>query len=283
MVHDRPSEPWFGLESRGNEPWRTVDRSAERFYTVETVTRPSRWVPIGKPAGVEAGVKTTFQKARSSPGRSTLVADVASRLRREITSGERPAGSKLSEPSLAREQGVSRGPVREALRVLEREGLVIFDRVGRSRVVEMTASDFEDICLIRSALESTAAVDAARRCDDRLLTALEANIVAMSAARTLVDVTSLDLEFHQLIMESSGRRPLIATWRSIRSQLALWLGSLQRVREATTADVLEQTVESHRELVAVLASGDAVRSVSVFTTHARGLVRWVADVGGRMA
>jgi DNA-binding GntR family transcriptional regulator len=83
-------------------------------------------------------------------------------------------------------------------------------------------------------------------------------------------------------MESSGRRPLIATWRSIRSQLALWLGSLHRTREAIAADVLAQTISAHRSLIDALASGDPARSSVAFADHAGGLVRWVADVGGRL-
>lgn len=219
---------------------------------------------------------------RPRPGRSTRADAVADELRREITTGQLPAGSKLSEPSLALRQGVSRAPVREALRQLEREGLVIFDRVGRSRVVAMTASDFEDISTIRVALESAAAAEAAIRFTERLRAALEANVGSMLAASSLADVTRLDLEFHQSVMESSGRRPLIATWRSIRSQLALWLGTLHRTREAIAADVLAQTISAHRALVDALASGDPARASAAFSDHAGGLVRWVADVGGRL-
>jgi DNA-binding GntR family transcriptional regulator len=219
---------------------------------------------------------------RPGPGRSTRAEAVASRLRREITEGELPAGSKLSEPSLAVRQGVSRAPVREALRQLEREGLVVFDRVGRSRVVAMTASDFEDISLIRVALESAAATEVALRFTQPLRAALEANIESMRTATCLADVTRLDLEFHASVMESSGRRPLIAAWRSIRSQLALWLSTLHRTRESIAADVLAQTIAAHRSLIETLASGDAGRSAEAFADHAGGLVRWVADVGGRL-
>ena len=220
---------------------------------------------------------------RSRPGRSTLVAGVADRLRDEIVLGERRAGSKLSEPSLAVAQGVSRGPVREALRQLEREGLIVFDAVGRCRVVTMSDADFEDISIVRVALESAAAAHVATGFDARLRRALEHNIAAMTNAATLADVSRLDLVFHDTIMEASGRRRLITTWRSIHSQLALWLGSLHRAREAITADVLAVTVRSHRDLVDVLASGDAARASAAAAEHAGGLVRWAPDHAGRHA
>ena len=212
--------------------------------------------------------------ARSRPGRSTLVAEVADRLRREIVTGTRPAGSKLSEPSRAVEQGVSRGPVREALRQLEREGLVVFDAVGRSRVVTMSAADFADISIVRVALESAAAAHVAACFDDRLRRTLERNIAKMEASRTLTDVSRLDLTFHDAVMEASGRRRLITTWRSIHSQLELWLGSLHRAREAITSDTLAETVRSHCLLVDALAGGDATRAREAAAEHAGGLVRW---------
>jgi DNA-binding GntR family transcriptional regulator len=222
-------------------------------------------------SAMRGSVRTT----RSRPGRSTLVAGVAERLRHEIVSGLRPAGAKLGEPSLAVEQGVSRGPVREALRQLEREGLVVFDAVGRSRVVTMSDADFEDISMVRVALESAAAAHVAVRFDARLRRSLDGNITAMTTAATLADISRLDLAFHDAIMEASGRRRLIATWRSIHSQLALWLGSLHRAREAITADVLAVTLRSHRDLVEVLAAGDAARASAAAAEHAGGLVRWV--------
>lgn len=222
-------------------------------------------------------MRVSGRPARSRPGRSSLVAGVADRVRHEIVSGIRPAGAKLSEPSLAVEQGVSRGPVREALRQLEREGLVVFDAVGRSRVVTMSQTDFEDISIVRAALESAAAAHVTRRFDATLHRALDDTIAATSDAATLADVSRLDLTFHDLIMEASGRRRLIATWRSIHSQLALRLGSLQRAREAITADVLAVTVASHRELVEVLASGDAARASAAAAEHAGGLVRWAPE------
>lgn len=200
------------------------------------------------------------RKKRSRPGVSALLLGVVERLRADIIAGRRAAGSKLSEPTLAAEHGVSRGPAREALRQLEREGLVVFDAVGRSSVVSMTPADFEDLFVIRAALEGAAAAHAARGFDAGLRHTLEANIASMSRAATLADVTRLDLEFHEAILVASGRRRLIASWLSIRSQLALWLGTLQRAQDATTADVQAGTLRAHRQLLKVLASGDAERS-----------------------
>jgi len=217
---------------------------------------------------------------RSRPGRAGLVAVVAGGLRREIISGRRPPGSKLSEPSVAKQRGISRGPVREALRQLEREGLVEFDAVGRSRVVTMDAADFEDIVVVRAALESAAAAHVAGRFDPPIHQALAENIAALAAATTLAEVSRLDLAFHERIMEASGRRRLVSAWRAIRSPLALWLGTLHRTREAIAADVLAETVRSHRGLLELLAGGDAALAAEAAARHAGGLGRWASFGAG---
>lgn len=188
---------------------------------------------------------------------SGLALGVAEQLRDDIVAGRRAGGSKLSEPTLAAEHGISRGPAREALRRLEQEGLVVFDAVGRSTVVSLTRADFDDLCVIRAAIEAAASAHAARRFDASLRRTLEDNLAAMVQAADLADISRLDLEFHETILVASGRRQLLASWRSIRSQIALWLGTLQRARQAAKADVLSGTLRNHSDLLAALASGDA--------------------------
>ena len=82
----------------------------------------------------------------------------------------------------------------------------------------------------------------------------------------------LDLAFHGEVMEASGRRRLIAAWRAIEPQLRLWLGTLQRRREAISADVLASTVAAHRQLIEVLASGDRTRAREFAAFH---VASWV--------
>jgi DNA-binding GntR family transcriptional regulator len=210
--------------------------------------------------------------SRSVARRQTLALSITEALRQEIVSGVRLPGSKVSEPSIAGSQNVSRAPVREALRQLEREGLVVFDAVGRCRVVELTSDDVEDICGLRVSLESTAASHAAARFSDATQRVLHDNLEQMESATTLDEVSMLDLAFHGEVMEASGRRRLIAAWRAIEPQLRLWLGTLQRRREAISADVLASTVAAHRQLIEVLASGDRTRAREFAAFH---VASWV--------
>ncbi len=219
---------------------------------------------------------------RSSPRRvasrrKTLALVITEHLRQEIVTGVREPGSKISEPTIAAAHEVSRAPVRESLRQLEREGLVVFDAVGRSRVVQLTNDDVEDICGIRASLESTAAGHAATRFHAAIEQTLRSNVAEMEEATTLAEVSQLDLAFHAAIMEASGRRRLITAWRAIEPQLRLWLGTLQRLREAISADVLAATLAAHRDLIDVLASGDATAARKAVEVH---IASWVCESGG---
>ncbi|NBP79371.1 GntR family transcriptional regulator [bacterium] len=113
-------------------------------------------------SSAKANASTTSKgTVRTSSRRKTLAFVITEHLRKEIVAGLRDPGSKISEPTIAAAHSVSRAPVREALRQLEREGLVVFDAVGRSRVVQLTEHDVEDICTIRTSLEAAAAEHAA--------------------------------------------------------------------------------------------------------------------------
>lgn len=194
------------------------------------------------------------ERARSR--KKNLAHRIVDAVRREIVRQERLPGSKISEPMLAEAFGASRTPVREALLQLEREGLVVFDAVGRTRVVDMIPEDFEDLYELRMTLEPAAVEHATNRVDATVRSRLEANMEAMAAAASLTEVSWLDVEFHTIIMEASGRRRFIATWRSIHSQLLLWLSALHQAH-AESAKVRNITLAAHRRLVRIMAGGDA--------------------------
>jgi DNA-binding GntR family transcriptional regulator len=170
------------------------------------------------------------------------------RLRRGIIAGESKPGSLLAEVAVARELGVSRVPVREALFTLEREGLVEFSETGRAYVKELTPHDFEELYVLRLALEPAAARLAAPALREDA-SALEKNIAATTKAPSLIKVTHLDLDFHEIILEACGNARLLKLWRSLRSELELWLGRLHRSKQIQTRGTREETVSTHRELL----------------------------------
>ena len=172
----------------------------------------------------------------------------AALLRSRIIDGEFEPGVLLAESAVARELGVSRVPVREALFALERDGLVEFSESGRAYVKELSPHDFEELYTLRLALEPAGARLAAPALRENS-SRLDNNIKATSKAPTLLLLTHLDLDFHEIILEASGNGRLLKLWHSLRSELELWLGRLNRSKQLYTRGTREETVGSHEELV----------------------------------
>jgi len=133
---------------------------------------------------------------------STFAASAVDRLRREIFGGQLPPGTRLAEAAEAKRLGVSRVPVREAFAVLERDGLLEFTETGRTVVKTLTPQDFEELFAMRLLLEPAAA-RMAFPLSPKQQQLLDENILATQTAKTLEEVTRLDLEFHQLIVAAS--------------------------------------------------------------------------------
>lgn len=135
---------------------------------------------------------------------------VYERIRRAIIEGEHPPGSRLVEQRLAEDLGVSRTPVREALRRLDAEGLVVVEPNRGAQVPERSAAEVADLYDARSRLEAYAAELAAARRDDRDLAALDAALAAFDAAVTSV----------------RGRRATLAQARRLDAANAAFHGAL---------------------------------------------------------
>jgi DNA-binding GntR family transcriptional regulator len=205
---------------------------------------------------------------------SSLAESAATRLRAEIVSGELPSGSRLAEAVVAQRLGVSRVPVREALVLLEREGLVEFTPTGRARVKELSPRDFEELFALRLALEPLAARLAAPvlKAD---CSRLERNLAATQRARSLREVTTLDLEFHEIILEASGNVRLLNLWKSLRGELELWLGRLHRHHQTLTSETREETVAAHREILDSLSRESPAACERLMRRHVLGWREWL--------
>ncbi len=198
----------------------------------------------------------------------------AARLRADILSDVLAPGASLAEASVARRLGVSRVPVREALFVLEREGLVEFTTTGRALVKRLTPHDFEELYVMRLALEPLAARLAAPhlRADPQ---ALERNVAATAHARSVDEVTRLDLEFHELILAASGNSRLLRSWRALRSELGLWLGRMQRLHERRTRRLAADTARAHGEMIACFRTRSAAMCERILRQHIHDWKAWL--------
>ena len=218
---------------------------------------------------------------RSSPARipaprRNLALEVVGSLRTDIISGKLQPGEALAEPVLAVQFGVSRAPIREALIELEREGLVQFETTGRTRVRKLMEKDFDEIMEARSALESMAARKAAMRWTATNTAFLEKNIAAQSKASTLAELSRLDVELHEYVMRQARNERLLALWQGIRWQFEMCLAFTHRLQQNLAFKPRQITVDSHRLLLAALASGKPETAAKTMAKHIEGSMEWVA-------
>jgi DNA-binding GntR family transcriptional regulator len=209
---------------------------------------------------------------------STLIASrsdsAASRLRTDILSGTTGPGTLLAESAVALRLGVSRVPVREALFTLEREGLVEFSPTGRAFVKELTPQDFEELFVLRLTLEPLASRLAASKLKGSA-SRLEKNLAATRRARSVQEVTRLDLEFHQIILEASGNARLLKLWRSLRGELELWLGRLHRSHQLQTHETLSETADAHEAIVNCFKTQTPAACERLMREHILGWREWL--------
>jgi DNA-binding GntR family transcriptional regulator len=176
-----------------------------------------------------------------SGDRATLTSRALDALRAAIVDGRLEAGERYSVAQLAERFGVSRTPVREALLVLERQGVVRFERNRGVRVLETTAHDLEEVFALRLLLEVPATRRACALLTREDLDALERELRTMERLAAEGDEAAFmahDKRFHEIILRGSGNRRLT----TIVSQLR----DLVRFRGAST-------VGRSRDLQAILA------------------------------
>jgi GntR family transcriptional regulator of gluconate operon len=192
---------------------------------------------------------------------------VAADLRLRILSRSLRADTHLVEGALATEYGVSRGPVREALRELEDEGLVLSLKRG-TLVVGLTDGDIEELLSLRGAIESLAAVTAIRSAIPADWAHLETLIDAMRVAaerRNSHDFAVADMAFHGGIYAISGHRRVRHVWGLYEKTFTAILQLSNK-----SPDDLDAAVVSHEELLRIFRSGDEEKARRAIGRHLQG-------------
>jgi DNA-binding GntR family transcriptional regulator len=177
------------------------------------------------------------------------------RLRECIVQGVLPAGRKVSERSLATQLGISAQPVREALRRLEQDGMVVTLPRRGTVVAEMGPAQLAELGRIRAALEGVAAALAAERMDAAGLARLAAILARMKSGTEAADHDALDEaneEFHALIHRATGNLFLIRSLGSLRAYDNL---GRHRAIGSQPRD-LPKALREHRAIVAALRRRD---------------------------
>ena len=206
--------------------------------------------------------------------RNNRATTVHLRLRKEIVSGHFPQGSALAEPVLAEHFHTSRAPVREALIALEREGLVTFEKTGRTRVRTIGAKDLREIMEARAALESMAASLANRNWTDADTEFVAKNIEAQTKASSLAELSRLDIDLHHYVVTCSGNLRLLQLWEPLRWQYEAYL--IEIFKRQSTGDYRPETetVLAHRKLLKALSSGTPDEAAAAMMEHVLFNITW---------
>jgi len=191
-----------------------------------------------------------------------------STIREQILAGELTGGQRLREDELATMIGVSRTPVREALRSLAAEGLLRYERNRGVRVESWTPKDLEEVYGLRSLLEPYATALAATSGQlDLVELARLADEMDEAVVQPRLDInriTEINNQFHDTIMEGSGNQRLRMLVNSI-----VQVPTVRRTFALYTPEDLRRSAAHHRELVESLHSGDPVWAESVMRAHMR--------------
>lgn len=189
-------------------------------------------------------------------------------LRARILSGELPAHATLREQALAVELGVSRTPVREALRRLDAAGLVEFVPNRGATVLAWTVEQMRETYFMRAALESRAAGLAAARIGAEDLQLLELLIERMDDFILATDAAGIDslavlnAQFHQTVVVASGSAQLLALTESV-SRVPM----MESRFRTNGREYRARSNHQHRDILSALASGDALWAEVAMRSH----------------
>jgi DNA-binding GntR family transcriptional regulator len=250
--------------------------NAKDLLTVNSLQRMEVADLIGSFGNVEISLDL-------APANRTLLVDqVTLAVRSAIIDGSLTPGTRLVETELAETFKVSRGPVREALRRLEKEGLVRIVPAGGTFVASLTERDIADIYGLRAAVEGYAARAAASV--NANLHVLEESLQQIQAsvhAEKLSGLIEADVVFHRSLIALAQNRRLLAVWKDLEGQMRL---ILSLTRDQVYRDPPRLT-EQHRSLVNAIQSRDGDLAERCVREHIQGRIgerlAYLREMGSR--
>jgi phosphonate utilization transcriptional regulator len=185
---------------------------------------------------------------------SSLTTVVQQEIERAILVGEYPPGTKLIEATLAEKMGVSRGPVREAFRMLDEAGLVRTEKNRGVFVRDIPIDEAVEIFDLRAAMDELVGRQLAQNITPPQIKEIRSLVEAMEKAVKSEDAHQyhlLNLQFHDRLVEMAGNRKLTAIYRKLIKELSLF-------RRLNLADgwLMPISANEHRQIVKAIASGD---------------------------
>jgi DNA-binding GntR family transcriptional regulator len=210
-----------------------------------------------------------------APLKTVLSTEIYNNLHGAILSGTIDPGTRIVEESLARQLGVSRAPLREAIWMLKRDGLLYEESPRSTRVISLEEEDIRELHLIRTVLETVAYQHAAPLLTLAEVEELEAIVQEMQVAGSSGDssrLADLDYEFHKRLCGASALPRVYRIWDEQHVLFRLWLNVVARAHDGD----VDEIVLSHRDLLTAITSQDN-RAI------AKQTLRHVYNVGSALA
>ena len=193
-------------------------------------------------------------------------------LRKAILRGELKPGERLMEIQLANKLGVSRTPIREAIRKLELEGLVLMIPRKGAEVAQITEKNMQDVLEVRKALEELSVQLACERITPEQVEEMKMAAEDFRKVLKSGDVTKIaeaDVKFHDIIFAATNNQRLITLLNNLREQMYRF-----RVEYLKQKECYPQLLEEHDKLIALISGGEVEEACTVSDVIRRDQVEY---------
>ena len=197
-------------------------------------------------------------------------------LRKAILRGELKPGERLMEIQLANKLGVSRTPIREAIRKLELEGLVLMIPRKGAEVAQITEKNMQDVLEVRKALEELSVQLACERITPEQVEEMKMAAEDFRKVLKSGDVTKIaeaDVKFHDIIFAATNNQRLITLLNNLREQMYRF-----RVEYLKQKECYPQLLEEHDKLNALISGGEVEEACELMGRHIDNQASTVSDV-----
>ena len=197
-------------------------------------------------------------------------------LRKAILRGELKPGERLMEIQLANKLGVSRTPIREAIRKLELEGLVLMIPRKGAEVAQITEKNMQDVLEVRKALEELSVQLACERITPEQVEEMKMAAEDFRKVLKSGDVTKIaeaDVKFHDIIFAATNNQRLITLLNNLREQMYRF-----RVEYLKQKECYPQLLEEHDKLISLISGGEVEEACELMGCHIDNQASTVSDV-----
>ena len=197
-------------------------------------------------------------------------------LRQAILRGELKPGERLMEIQLANKLGVSRTPIREAIRKLELEGLVLMIPRKGAEVADISEKSLRDVLEVRKALEELAvqlACDKITKEEIEDLKKAAEDFKKILKSRDITEIAEADVRFHDIIFMATDNQKLVQLLNNLREQMYRF-----RVEYLKNEEVHPQLIAEHEKIIEHIMERDKAKVSAIVSEHINNQVEGVIDI-----